>query len=313
MTGVEVRRTLRFPFPRPFPQGSGGRDDPPGRPHPHRAPLSGKTRVRLWAFLGSLGMATVPVAVAQQSWDFHYQLGLQQLRNGDPQGAIESLTSALQKGPPPGPRRLTAGGRWVNFFPYLYLARAYLALKDCEQARRMIEASVQKHEVPTDHPDYTLQFVPTQRSIQAACGAPAPPPKSEAEAPSPKEPPPEPAPEALEATPPSPPAPAVRPAVPVEVLRQAVRLYRRGAYRDVVRLLVESQRTYELDDGAYFLLGCSLASQYFWEGQRDRRLLQAARAYFQRVRRLPPTLEPVVPDLVSPKVWAVYEGARQGG
>ncbi|MDW7983651.1 MAG: hypothetical protein RMK16_03050 [Acidobacteriota bacterium] len=101
--------------------------------------------------------------------------------------------------------------------------------------------------------------------------------------------------------------------MPVEVLRQAVRLYRQGAYRDAVRFLFESQQTYELDDSAYFLVGCSLAAQYFWEGQRDRRLLQEARRYFQRVQTLHPGLESVVPDLVSPKVRAVYEAARRPG
>ncbi|GBC84640.1 hypothetical protein HRbin11_01072 [bacterium HR11] len=279
--------------------------------------------VGLWV----LGMATAPVAVAQQSWDFYYRLGLQQLRNGDPRGAIESLTNALRRGPPPGPRRPTSGGQLVNFFPYLYLARAYLALQDCDQARRMIETSAQMGEVPKDHPDYTLQFVPTQQNIRKACG---PPPEPGPEAPSPGKavsvPPPTPEPEApppkQEASappPPSPPVapgaetPAVRPAVPVEVVRQAVRLYRQGAYRDVVRLLFESQRTYELDDSAYFLVGCSLAARYFWEGQRDRRLLQEARTYFQRVQTLPPSLQAVVPDLVSPKVRAVYEAARRTG
>jgi len=265
-------------------------------------------------------MAAASVAVAQQSWDLDYRLGLQQLRSGDPRGAIESLMRAVQKGPAPGPRRPTAGGQLVNFFPYMYLARAYLALRDCEQARRMIETSVRMGEVPTDHPDYTLQFVPTQQSIQKACGPPSPPPGSEPEAPPPrKEVPETPPPEAPSPSPsvspgaetPAGPSPAVRPAVPVEVLRRAVRLYRQGAYRDVVRLLFESQRTYELDDTAYFLVGCSLAAQYFWEGQRDRRLLQEARTYFQRVRTLPPSLQAVVPDLVSPKVRAVYEAARR--
>jgi hypothetical protein len=44
----------------------------------------------LWAF----GVGTATVAVAQQSWDFYYGLGLKQLRNGDPRGAIESLMNA---------------------------------------------------------------------------------------------------------------------------------------------------------------------------------------------------------------------------
>lgn len=285
-------------------------------------PHGDKVHVYLWGLLWAFSMAIAPIAVAQQAWDFYYRLGLQQLRSGDPRGAIESLTSAIRKGPAPGPRRPTAGGQLVNFFPYLYLARAYLALQDCDQARRMIETSVQMGEVPKDHPDYTLQFVPTQQSIQKACGTPAPPPKPEPEAPPPKKEVPEtPSPEAPPPSPPvSPgaeapagPPPAVRPAVPVEVLRQAVRLYRQGAYRDVVRLLFESQRTHELDDSAYFLVGCSLAAQYFWEGQRDRRLLQEARTYFQRVQTLPPSLQAVVPDLVSPKVWAVYEAARRTG
>jgi tetratricopeptide (TPR) repeat protein len=257
----------------------------------------------LWAF----GVGTATVAVAQQSWDFYYGLGLKQLRNGDPRGAIESLMNALQKGPPPGPRRLAPSGQLINFFPYLYLAKAYLALKDCERARQMLETSVQMNEVPTDHPEYDLQFVPTRQSIQKACGRPEPE--------SPKEPPPEPSPgptpPPATASPPIEPSPAVRPAVPVEVLRQAVRLYRRGAYRDVVRLLAESQRTYELDDGAYFLLGCSLTAQYFWEGRRDRRLLREAQAYFQRVQTLPPGLQAIVPDLVSPKVREVYGAVRR--
>ncbi|MCS7312729.1 MAG: hypothetical protein NZ742_07445, partial [Acidobacteria bacterium] len=131
-------------------------------------------------------MVTTPLAVAQQSWDLYYWLGLRQLREGNPQGAVESLMSAIQKGPAPGPRRPTTGGQLINFFPYLYLARAYLALQDCDRARQMIETSAQMGEVPKDHPDYTLQLVPTQQSIQKACGTPVALPKPDPEAPPPR-------------------------------------------------------------------------------------------------------------------------------
>jgi len=42
-------------------------------------------------------------AYADQEWYYYYELGLQQIRDGNAQAAVENLRRAIEKGPEPGP------------------------------------------------------------------------------------------------------------------------------------------------------------------------------------------------------------------
>jgi tetratricopeptide (TPR) repeat protein len=250
---------------------------------------------------------TVLAAGADRPWYQDYEEALAKLKKGDASGAIPLLERALQTGPDPGPQRPTYGMHFMDFFPYLYLARAYWQMGQCDRAQEFLERSARMDRLPPGL--YEAEFRPLHQQIQARCVPPARAPV-EPSAP-PTAPPPVPAPTPSEV--PGAEAPSVRPSVPTEVLQAAWRAYRRGDYDGAYRVLQEARRRYELDDTGYFILGCSRAARYFREGGTDGRLLEEARRYLRRVRRLPPELERSLSLFISPKILALYEGSRRLG
>jgi len=257
-------------------------------------------------------------AWSDRPWYQDYEEALGRLKRGDARGAIPLLEKTLQTGPDPGPQRPTYGMHFMDFFPYLHLARAYLQTGQCARAQEMLERSARLDRLPPDL--YEAEFRPLRQQIQAQCGPPAkasapPPPTRPVETPPPTEGEASPRSEASGTEAPAvvPSVPSGRRAVPAEVLQTAWRAYLRGDYDGASRVLQDARRQYELDDTAYFILGCSRAARYFREGGTDGRLLDEARRYLRRARRLPPELRRNLSLFISPKILALYGESQRGG
>ncbi len=277
--------------------------------------------------IGVLGIGLMVVLSAlpvwaDMEWYQHYKLGIDRLNEGNAEEAIVQLQQAIEKGPAPGPKRRTYGMFFREFFPYFYLARAYLMLHQCEEARRYLTLSYQKDGIPSGHRMYEQRQQLRQEIVQACATQPAP---AEGETPEPQPPaepehtaPPPPAQPEQPESPPSasaPPKPAPEPPppplVPRAFLVQAIQYYATGKYRQAFQLLADLEGRYRLDDTAYFLMGCSLAAEFYAGRERDPALIQRARAYFRKVRRLPDWFtEPMLRNLVSPKILAIYQRTR---
>jgi len=227
-------------------------------------------------------------AYADQEWYYYYELGLQQIRDGNAQAAVENLRRAIEKGPEPGPRRRTYGTFFKDFYPYLYLAKAYLVLKQCPEAAQAIAASVQKERIGPGSSLYG-EFTSVQEQFRALC-------ERRPEPPSPPVHPP--------APPPAP--PSTPPAVPRAIVLQALEFYASGRYGMAFRVLKDAETQYKLDERAYFIMACSLAARYYAEGEKTPALLQQARALFQRASPLPEGFRRRMTFLVSPKILALY-------
>ncbi len=245
----------------------------------------------LWFSLGIVvfGPAT---ADADQEWYYYYELGLQRLRDGNAQAAVENLLQAIEKGPEPGPRRRTYGTFFKDFYPYLHLAKAYLILRQCPEATQAIATSVQKERINPGHPLYG-EFTSVREQARTLCerspiepppGKSLPPPDTKTDVIAPGPPP-----------------------VPRAIVWQALELYVSGRYGMAFRVLKDAEAQYKLDPRAYFIMGCSLAARYYAEGEKTPALLQQARDLFRQARPLPEGFRRRMTYFVSPKILAVYQ------
>jgi len=256
--------------------------------------------VRYASYLGWFVLAGMvgglSTAYAEQEWYYYYELGLQQLRDGNAQAAVENLLRAIEKGPEPGPRRRTYGTFFKDFYPYLYLAKAYLVLQRCPEAVQAIATSVQKERIDPGNPLYG-EFTSVREQVRALCerppgggptepppGKPLPPPHSKTDVP--------------------PPGPLP---VPRAVVLQALEFYANGRYDRAFQVLKDAEAQYKLDERAYFIMGCSLAARYYAEGEKTPALLQQARDLFRQARPLPERFQRRMTYLVSPKILALYQ------
>ncbi|GBC85782.1 hypothetical protein HRbin11_02235 [bacterium HR11] len=252
------------------------------------------TPLRLFVLVGMVTVGGLSTAHADQEWYYYYELGLQRLRDGNAQAAVENLLQAIEKGPEPGPRRRTYGTFFKDFYPYLHLAKAYLLLKRCPEAVQAIAASVQKEKISPGSPLYE-EFASVREQVRTVCERPPvgpppdkslPPPNSGTDA-------------GIHPTGPLP--------VPRAIVLQALEFYVNGRYDRAFQVLKDAEAQYKLDERAYFLMGCSLAARYYAEGEKNPALLQRARDLFRQARPLPDRFQQRMAYLVSPKILALYQ------
>ncbi|MCS7312603.1 MAG: hypothetical protein NZ742_06785 [Acidobacteria bacterium] len=250
--------------------------------------------LRLWVFMGVMTVVGLSNAYADQEWYYYYELGLQRLRDGNAQAAVENLLQAIEKGPEPGPRRRTYGTFFRDFYPYLYLAKAYLSLKRCPEATQAITMSVQRERINPGSPLYG-EFTSVREQVRTLCERP----------PEPTEPPPSrplTPPDSKTDVSPSDPLP-----VPRAIILQALEFYVNGRYDRAFQVLKGAEAQYKLDERAYFIMGCSLAARYYAEGEKTPGLLRQARDLFRQARPLPEPFQRRMTYLVSPKILALYQ------
>lgn len=251
------------------------------------------TYLRVFVLVGVMTVGALSTADADQEWYYYYELGLQRLRDGNAQAAVENLLQAIEKGPEPGPRRRTYGTFFKDFYPYLHLAKAYLILKQCPEAVQAIAMSVQKERINPGNPLYG-EFTSVREQARALCERPT----------GPIEPPPGkalPPPDSKTDVPPVGPSP-----VPRAIVLQALEFYVNGRYDRAFQVLKDAEAQYKLDERAYFIMGCSLAARYYAEGEKTPALLQRARDLFRQARPLPERFQQRMAYFVSPKILALY-------
>jgi protein kinase-like protein/PEGA domain-containing protein len=156
-------------------------------------------KTRVLAALSSLVLLGA-VSVAAEEWYEAYRVGLQALAQSQPARAVRSLESAAAKRPEPGRNVITYGTNVEpRYYPYLYLAEAYLQLRDLAGARAALKRSETWGREPADERRTLVARVDELAARLAA------PPSAPVSAPPPSAPP---------ATEPAPPATTLPPAVP---------------------------------------------------------------------------------------------------
>ena len=88
---------------------------------------------------------------ASAEWFDDYERGVEALAKGRPKRAIPLLEKTIRKRPEPGSNLITYGtNRLKEYYPYLKLAEAHLALGNLDAAEAALERSETKGKEPTD-------------------------------------------------------------------------------------------------------------------------------------------------------------------
>jgi tetratricopeptide (TPR) repeat protein len=92
---------------------------------------------------------------SKMAWYFHYEMGLALSDRDDPQRALESLISAVDRRPA-SQRDARMYGMWfTDYLPYYQIARAHMALSNWECALDALEVSRKMGEIDEDDKEYT--------------------------------------------------------------------------------------------------------------------------------------------------------------
>ncbi|HUO85168.1 MAG TPA: hypothetical protein VM534_08650 [Thermoanaerobaculia bacterium] len=94
-------------------------------------------------------------SVSLSPWYFHYELGLELARRGDPQRALDSLLEATERRPEPRRQARMYGMWFIDYTPYFQIAKVHAELQNYACARDAMEISERLGELRPDSPLYS--------------------------------------------------------------------------------------------------------------------------------------------------------------
>jgi hypothetical protein len=100
---------------------------------------------------------------AKLPWYFHYELGLELAKKGDPQRAVDALIEAVDRRPEPKKNTRMYGMWFTDYLPYFEIAKAHAALGNWQCATDALRLSEGKREIqPQDQFFDELQELKTE-------------------------------------------------------------------------------------------------------------------------------------------------------
>jgi hypothetical protein len=87
-------------------------------------------------------------------WYFHYELGLELARKGDPQRALDALIDATEHRPRPERGARMYGVWFTDYCPYFQIARLHVKLGNWACAEDALRVSQDLHEVAKADPEF---------------------------------------------------------------------------------------------------------------------------------------------------------------
>ena len=113
-------------------------------------------KVKKAVFL-SCGLAS-DTRLAMAPWYFHYELGLELARRGDPQRALDALVAATEKGPYSRHTTRMYGMWFIDYLPYWEIAKLHVHLANWTCAADALRISELREEIsPSDEEYATFQ------------------------------------------------------------------------------------------------------------------------------------------------------------
>jgi hypothetical protein len=99
-------------------------------------------------------------------WYFYYEFGVELLKSGDPQRAVEAFVLGANVREDPSRNKRMYGMWYIDYLPYYQLALAHSKLGNWESARDAIETSENFGEFSPDDSDYE-SFTSLNQLIQS--------------------------------------------------------------------------------------------------------------------------------------------------
>jgi hypothetical protein len=87
-------------------------------------------------------------------WYFHYEMGLELEKKGDPQRALDAFIAALDHRPEPQHGSRMYGMWFIDYLPYLEIAKAHAALGNWQCVADALRLSEQTGEVSLEDRNY---------------------------------------------------------------------------------------------------------------------------------------------------------------
>lgn len=92
---------------------------------------------------------------AEAPWYFHYELGMELVRRGDPQRALSALVQATDRRPEPRYATRVYGMWFLDYLPYFEIAKLQAELGNWSCASDALKVSEQRHELSATDPRIT--------------------------------------------------------------------------------------------------------------------------------------------------------------
>lgn len=123
-----------------------------------------RAKIRYITFLG--GMAFLLIGVwgihaFAANWYKDYDQAKKAAERGDWSTAIELFQQAINADPEPDARKRTYGVRFIEYYPYLELGKAYLAIGDKQAAKQACETAQAKGKAPQKEIEQCLSLAAT--------------------------------------------------------------------------------------------------------------------------------------------------------
>ena len=157
---LEAQRVLlRSDVPKaPPPAPTGGGGVPKYRDYERKPPVLSEREVEdVRAEVLARCLLKPETKAVEAPWYFHYELGRDLYRRGDPQRALDALIEAASRRADPGHGARIYGMWFMDYLPYLEIARAHARLGNWDCAQNALEFSRRAGEV-SEHDKEFAEF-----------------------------------------------------------------------------------------------------------------------------------------------------------
>jgi len=261
---------------------------------------------------------------AEQPWFYYYRLGIENYNNNQYQLAITALDKSIELNPSSSSHARTYGMNFIEYYPYFYKALCLSALQMPIESKNVLEIEFRQGEIQKSKEFYnkalilkdkinyeikksnrsTIEPFPkdgtvTENENNVSQGTDQINNNSNANIIDNKS---------------SENRKNDRQNLIAEtkVLREAISNYFNGEYNLTINKLssLPDDLPPRIKYLKNFFLGCSFASIYYLEGEKNKETLNTAISYFSRVGALPPRFRNNMPKFISPKIISLFMQTR---
>lgn len=260
---------------------------------------------------------------ADQPWFYYYKLGIENFKNNQYDLAITAFNKAIELNAHSSTNARTYGMNFIEYYPYFYKASSLFHMQMYNEAKYTLDLELKQKEIQNSKSIYN-QALLLKEKIDAELSKSRVNRKEEIQ----------PANQAIEPSvdnenakknddslhPPPDKQMAEKNHTIIDdeikkeyiILRKSMANYFNGEYELAINQLskLPEDMPAQMVHIKNFFLGCSYASIYYLQGEKNSELLLDAKSHFRKVEFLPPQFESRMSKLISPKIITLFIAAR---
>lgn len=260
---------------------------------------------------------------ADQPWFYYYKLGIENFKNNQYDLAITAFNKAIELNAHSSTNARTYGMNFIEYYPYFYKASSLFHMQMYNEAKYTLDLELKQKEIQNSKSIYN-QALLLKEKIDAELSKSRVNRKEEIQ----------PANQAIEPSvdnenakknddslhPPPDKQIAEKKHTIIDdeikkeyiILRKSMANYFNGEYELAINQLskLPEDMPAQMVHIKNFFLGCSYASIYYLQGEKNSELLLDAKSHFRKVEFLPPQFESRMSKLISPKIITLFIAAR---